>query len=662
MSDSTPLAEQLEHYSLWRENLSLQIDRYRTWLHSEEISDWQIDLRLQHVIERLAEDKLNVAFVAEFSRGKSELINAIFFADYKKRLLPSTAGRTTMCPTELLYDAHKPPSVQLLPITTRSTNTSITEYKRYPDEWTTLPLDTESADAMLQTLKQVSETQMVSRAEAEQYGLVHAQDSDIDLHVDENGQVEIPRWRHAIINFPHPLLKRGLVILDTPGLNAIGTEPELTFNLLPNAHAIVFLLAADTGVTKSDIDIWRNHIASLQGSHRGHLVVLNKIDGLWDDIKSDEEIATEIRSQVERSAALLGLYSNQIYPISAQKALLAKISGDTALLAKSGLPTLEAALSEKLIPSKQEIVREATSNEIGELLSNTRDLLGARLKNIDEQLDELIGLRGKNEEVVQHMMQKIEVEKAEFERALQQFHALRSVFSHHSNSLFSHLGMDRVKNEVHQTRMAMENSRFTAGLQHAMNGFFTKVIHNFDQSTEAIEEIKAMMTAMYRKFRDEHGLAEITPPNYSTFKYQKEMKRLEESYNTHFNTLYNLLTNEQYTLTAKFFETLASRVISIYEVANREADSWLKAIMSPMETQVREHQMQLRRRLESVKRIHRATDTLEDRIAELQEMQRNANGQLQALEQIQAEVEHALETTSHDQLPQPAKINVFRSV
>ncbi len=71
--------------------------------------------------------------------------------------------------------------------------------------------------------------------------------------------------------------------------------------------------------------------------------------------------------------------------------------------------------------------------------------------------------------------------------------------------------------------------------------------------------------------------------------------------------------------------------------------------------------MQLRRRLESVKRIHRATDTLEDRIAELQEMQRNANGQLQALEQIQAEVEHALETTSHDQLPQPAKINLFRS-
>jgi hypothetical protein len=35
-------------------------------------------------------------------RGKSELINAIFFADYGKRILPSSAGRTTMRPTELL--------------------------------------------------------------------------------------------------------------------------------------------------------------------------------------------------------------------------------------------------------------------------------------------------------------------------------------------------------------------------------------------------------------------------------------------------------------------------------------------------------------------------------------------------------------------------------
>lgn len=39
-----------------------------------------------------------------------------------------------------------------------------------------------------------------------------------------------------------------------------------------------------------------------------------------------------------------------------------------------------------------------------------------------------------------------------------------------------------------------------------------------------------------------------------------------------------------------------------------------------METYVREHHTQLRRRLESVKRIHRASDTVEQRLAELNEM------------------------------------------
>jgi len=39
--------------------------------------------------------------------------------------------------------------------------------------------------------------------------------------------------------------------------------------------------------------------------------------------------------------------------------------------------------------------------------------------------------------------------------------------------------------------------------------------------------------------------------------------------------------------------------------------------MVPMETHVREHHTQLRRRLESVKRIHRASDTVETRLEEL---------------------------------------------
>jgi prefoldin subunit 5 len=61
-----------------------------------------------------------------------------------------------------------------------------------------------------------------------------------------------------------------------------------------------------------------------------------------------------------------------------------------------------------------------------------------------------------------------------------------------------------------------------------------------------------------------------------------------------------------------------------------------------METQVREHQLHLRRRLESIKRIHKATDTLEDRITELQHMEGGILKQLQDLSRLQQQIAHSL--------------------
>jgi hypothetical protein len=95
-----------------------------------------------------------------------------------------------------------------------------------------------------------------------------------------------------------------------------------------------------------------------------------------------------------------------------------------------------------------------------------------------------------------------------------------------------------------------------------------------------------------------------------------------------------MLTLEQHQLTARFFETLASKVVQVFEIANRETEAWLKALIAPMETQVREHQIQLRRRLESVSRIHAATETLDERIAELQAAGAAVSDQLEALSRI----------------------------
>ena len=254
------LVKRFQDYSAWRADVASRIVAFRRWLHENELADAQTELRIGQLLERLDEDKLTIAFVAEFSRGKSELINAIFFADYGRRLLPSSSGRTTMCPTELAWDPSGPPAIHLLPIETRARLGSTAEYKKNAAEWVVHPLNTDSAEGMLEAFRLVAETVKVSVDEARMYGLYDPDDADQRVAVDADGMIEISRWRHAIINFPHPLLKHGLVILDTPGLNAIGTEPELTLSLVPSAHAVLFVLAATGGAVMSLAYKWQQRL------------------------------------------------------------------------------------------------------------------------------------------------------------------------------------------------------------------------------------------------------------------------------------------------------------------------------------------------------------------------------------------------------------------
>jgi dynamin family protein len=634
MIPSRDLAVRFEAYADWRRRLSAGISSLHEWLSQQDLADAQADIKVQQLLERLQQDKLVVAFVAEFSRGKSELINAIFFADFGQRLLPSSAGRTTMCPTEILHDPSRPPSIRLLPIETRLNEATVSEFKNYADEWVTFPLDLAAADRMAETLARVSQVKRVPIALARKYGLFSERDDDIlaALERGEQGSVDIPCWRHAEINFPHPLLQQGLIILDTPGLNAIGTEPELTLNLLPNAHAVLFLLAADAGVTKTDLDVWNAHLAGEdEATKAARIVILNKIDGLWDDLKEQVEINAEIDRQVEASATMLGISPAQVFAVSAQKALLAKVNGDDALLTRSRLPVLEHSLSRKLIPAKRDLVGAAMQSEIRALAASIQAILDSRASGIGEQLAELIALRGKNQDVVEHMMARVKEEKEIFERGLARYTALRTVFTQHTNDLYDVIGLSALRQNAARTRQRIEDSPFTKGVRDAMGEFFARLRADFDQAGRQGAEIHDLMRAMYARFAHENSLDVYVPPQFSVLKYLKEIERMERAYNTHFNTLWNMVSKAKYPLMKQFFETVASRARHVYKVANRDVEAWLKAVMSPLETQVREHHIQLRRRLDSVRRIHRASDELESRILELEQSRESLDGQRQGL-------------------------------
>lgn len=327
------LSQQVDAYVAWKRELMREITRYRSWLEQNRLNSDAVQAKLERVLKILRTDHITLAFVGEFSRGKTELINSLFFSEYGQRMLPSHAGRTTMCPTELFFDPRSErPYIRLLPIETRTASASVAQFKRIPRHWVNIPLDTSDPANMALAFSQVAKTKPMPVEQAIQLGF----HPDMLEGTGKRGQVLVPAWRHAMVNFDHPLLRQGLRILDTPGLNALGSEPELTLSMLPNAQAIIFLLAADSGVTASDMSIWQQHIRQLDEDTQTCLfAVLNKIDVLWDDLAGEAFVQNAISQIQSATAKQLGIAQQDVLPLSAKQALLAKVRKDEELLARS---------------------------------------------------------------------------------------------------------------------------------------------------------------------------------------------------------------------------------------------------------------------------------------------------------------------------------------
>ncbi|HLL20275.1 MAG TPA: dynamin family protein, partial [Rubrivivax sp.] len=131
----SPIAESLDALAAWRSQLDRHVVLLGRALHEQDLLDDSDAAVLAGLRDRLVSEKLVLAFVAEFSRGKSELINAIFFADAGRRVLPATPGRTTMCPVELRWEADVPTRLALLPIETRLRGLSLAEMRPRDEHW-----------------------------------------------------------------------------------------------------------------------------------------------------------------------------------------------------------------------------------------------------------------------------------------------------------------------------------------------------------------------------------------------------------------------------------------------------------------------------------------------------------------------------------------------
>ncbi len=584
------LDRHVDAYVTWKRDLIREITRYRSWLAHNRLSSEAVDARLERALRVLRTDHITLAFVGEYSRGKTELINSLFFSSYGQRILPSRAGRTTMCPTELLFDPRSERSyIRLLPIESRLEDTSIAQLKRTSRLWLNLPLDPRDPQSMAEAFAQVAQTKTVPVEQAIALGF----DPATLESVGGGDDVLVPAWRHAMVNFDHPLLRQGLRILDTPGLNALGSEPELTLSMLPNAQAIVFLLSADTGVTASDMQIWQQHIRQLDEDTQNSLfAVLNKIDVLWDDVAGEAFVQNAIEQIRETTAQQLGIDAADVLPLSAKQALMAKIRGDQALLERSQLAELEQLLSQRILAQKERLLEDQVVLQVMGLIQNSQHALRLRLEKVIEQRDLLASHQQGSGQMLLELTARTRHEHNRHHKRLLDLKTNQRLLQRQGELLRAAIRAERLEEHLTRLRRSLTGSLTTLGINLAILHFFRSVEQDLGILEQEAERANKMVSAIYRRHSEENPLHGIDPPLFQLQPYQRELRALQGKADQFRLQLKTLLT-EQRTLTRRFFATLVQEVIGLHQRLRQEAERWSGDALTPLLQFSLEHKQQL---------------------------------------------------------------------
>ena len=628
------IQQHLSTYRQWKARVARSVRELEGWLGVEgELTD-ENRQRIRNSLRALQDNRMSIAFVGEFSRGKAELINAIFFADYKRRLLPTAADRTTMCPTELLWDDERNEAyLRLLPIETRGLDTPISELKKDTKRWVHYPLQIQDPSQMASTISEIQQRKRISIGEATRLGLSSFGSAAHEGHLAPR-QIEVPKWRYAVLSFPHPLFKQGLSILDTPGLSALGSEPELTSNILPTAQALLFVLAADSGVTRSDLELWQHHLKGFQNERqRSITVALNKSDILWDYPQDLEAKETEVIRRRTSTAMSLGIAEEAVLPVSAQKGFQGKVDHNASLFQKSALGALEHHISSKMLESKHRSLIDQLDADVGRLLNHNRKRISERIQHIKTQLTELEEMRKKSGDVISHLLEKTRLEQELYLKGVQQFQASREELIAETKLSRRILNKDMIEQLIEENHQEMLDSWTTVGLSAAMKQLFDELRRAMQTVNQESEHIRKAVNNTYQYFDSEFGF-NLTPPNvFVPTKFRIEIELVNQILDT-FRRSPGMALSRKSVVIRRYRQRMVNPVNALFDQLRTDFERSMKVALQPLAGQIQEHKQMIEKRLENLQRIGRSKDNLQDRMEDAQKQYVDLAKQLTALRNI----------------------------
>ncbi|MDE1463304.1 dynamin family protein [Spartinivicinus poritis] len=579
--NTSSLTKQLEQYIDWKRKANSQLSQYTGWLSKNQLSSPEIEDLILRAKQKLVDDAVTLSFVGESSRGKTELINALFSSQFGQKLFPSEVGRTTMCPTEVLSDKTATHAyIRLLPIETRKTERTIASYKASPDEWVTINLPGNNPAEMAKAFNEVSRNRQASYEEARQLGF-----SPGALEASETtpGKVIIPAWRYAVISFAHPQLNHGLRIIDTPSLNSYGCEPELALDILNHSHAVVFVVSAEKNISINDLAVWKFYLKQIQDDPTVQLLtVLNKVDLLWDDLEGERYAQLTIAQRQKSIAKKLGLAAENILPVSAKHALLGKVRQNQRQISRSNIDALEQALSERVNEHQAKLATTPILQSTLAMMKNSRDSMRLRLEDLKAQ-HQLIGKgTGENKAIIEELNTQTKAEFQNYHKRLLTLKSNRRLLSRQAELLSTAANTPQFSRLANKLKNSL-SGQWTpgAGLAQGIADFFRSLYLDLNNLKLEVSMANKMASSLYERYQPKHDELTLPVPHIDLEFYTQQFRSLQTR-SEGFNQQLTAQSPETGPIPTRLFNTLLNQINQTLKLLNEETTHWANDVLQPL--------------------------------------------------------------------------------
>lgn len=254
--------------------------------------------KLEELTQDIQNDFFIVVVLGEFKRGKSTFINALIGKD----LLPTDVLPETATINALIYN--EKPELQI-----------------------------------------IMQDGSIEKGEVER--------SFLERFSAKNQTEECSKIKYIKIGYPFKLLDANVVIVDTPGVSDLNEQRcDVTYNFIPKANAVLFLLDANSPLKKSERDFIEDKLLA-QGIDN-IIFLVNKYDNV--DEEEDEDFWENLQVHMLKAFAdsEYKLKNLEMYPLSAKLALQGELEQRPEFVAASGIDKIKAALQSNITEGRVE--------------------------------------------------------------------------------------------------------------------------------------------------------------------------------------------------------------------------------------------------------------------------------------------------------------------